>query len=129
MKGSGTMYKVLCFILSGAMVLSQFGCTSQLWEDTDPNERIWIDATEITEEELQKRGVEYEAYSSENLNGYLLKKSTKDKFKDYHLRLLGTPVTIMTDAAVVAGTVAGVVVYVYLSSMPEGTVIYSGSPL
>jgi hypothetical protein len=88
-----------------------------LWDDTDPNERIWIDADAITEAELKKRGVEYEIYTTETFNGFLVKKSAKDKFKDYHLRLLGAPVTLVVDAATTVVVGAAIVLY----TNPEAT--------
>ena len=100
--------------LAGMALLG--GCaTSNLWDDTHPRQSIWIDAKDITEAELQKRGVEYEVYTSETCNGFLVEKSAKDKFKDYHLRLLGTPVTLAVDAAT---TVAVGAVFL-LSYSPE----------
>ena len=59
----------------------------------------------------------YEPYSGELGEGYLVEKSIHEKMKDFHLRALGTPVTIVGDAV---GTV--LVVGVYLSVVdPEGT--------
>ena len=111
------MKNALCKLLTVGLLLSQFGCTSQLWEDTDPRENVWINAKDITEAELKSRGVEYEVYTSETCNGYLVEKSAKDKFKDYNLRLLGAPVTLVVDAA---GTVVVGAAYVLLTN-PELT--------
>lgn len=112
------MKKIISALLVCTLALFQFGCTSMLWDDTRSDELVFISSKDITEEELQKRGVEYEVFSSETYNGFLVEKSTKDKFKDYHLRMLGTPVTLTVDAASTV-VVAGVAV---LLSDPEGTV-------
>jgi len=104
-------------ILIGVLMVCQSCATSKLWEDTDPDARIWIDANKITEEALQKRGVEYRPFALTQGNGYLVKKTSLDKMKDYQLRMLGTPVTLVVDAAT---TVAVVGVYMFLMD-PEGT--------
>jgi hypothetical protein len=86
-------------ILMGLLMICQSCTTAKLWEDANPNERVWIDASKITEESLQQRGVAYEPYAFAKGKGYLVKKSGWDKMKDYHLRMLGTPVTLVVDAA------------------------------
>jgi hypothetical protein len=105
-------------ILAGLLVMSQGCATSKLWEDADPNERIWIDGSKTTEAALKQRGVDYQVYNSGATKGYLLKKSSVEKMKDYQLRMLGTPVTLIADAA---GAVAVVGVYMFLAD-PAGTV-------
>jgi len=92
--------------------------TSKLWQDTDPNAVMWIDATKITEAELRERGVKYRAHKTAAGDGFLIEKSEHDKLRDYHLRLLGTPVTLAVDAA---STVLVVGVYMFLHD-PAGTV-------
>ncbi len=101
-----------------ALLLGVQGCaTARLWADTDPNERIWIDAGKTTEAALQKKGVVYEVYSGDLGKGYLIRKSARNKMKDYHLRMLGTPVTLVVDAA---ATVVVVGVYMFVND-PVGT--------
>lgn len=100
--------------LAGILLLCQACTTAKLWEDTEP--QVWIDASQITEAELKERGVPYRVYRSSIMNGYLVDKSTREKMKGYHLRMLGTPVTLTIDAAGTA--VAAAVVGVYL--FPEG---------
>jgi len=85
------------------------GATGTLWENTDPTERIYIPSTEITQAELERRGVKYETYHGTLLDGYFVEKSKLQKFRDYAFRALGTPVTVTLDTA--AGvTVVGVFV-------------------
>jgi len=94
-----------------AILLGTQGCaTSSLWKRTNANERIWIDASKTTEEALKERGVEYQVYEGKNVKGYLIKKTSQDKMKDYSLRMLGTPVTLTVDAAS-AVVVVGVYIF------------------
>jgi hypothetical protein len=83
--------------------------TCRLWEDTNPQEMVWISAAAVTEEQLREKGVEYSEENRREFKGFLVEKSQCDKLKDYHLRLLGTPVTLAIDAAVTV-TVVGVIV-------------------
>ena len=107
-----------CAVLLGALVLCQSCCTSALWRDTDPRARVWIDSGKITRQSLQERGVKYETTVVQGREGYLVEKSDWGKFKDYQLRMLGTPVTLTVD---VATTVVVVGVYMFLND-PQGTV-------
>jgi hypothetical protein len=109
---------LLSVILVGIVVVCQSCATGKLWEDTDPNERIWLDASKTTEEALQKRGVDYEVYDRGGRKGYLIKKSGMDRMKDYHLRVLGTPVTLVLDAATAVVVVGA---YMFVND-PDGTV-------
>lgn len=104
---------VLAVSLSGCT-----NCTTKLWQDTDPDRTVWIDAEEITEAELKARGVEYTRYSTEKHNGYVIKKSDREKLMDYTYRALGTPVTLAVDAAATAS--CGVVVLGVLFIISEG---------
>lgn len=113
------MRKVLLALLIAGTLFAAPSCTTQaLWENTNPNERIWIDANRTSEADLQRRGVRYEVYESQIGRGYLLDKTCWQKMKDYHLRALGTPVTLVVDAA---STVVVVGVLLFLED-PQGTV-------
>jgi hypothetical protein len=112
------MKSILRVILMGIVVVCQSCATAKLWEDSDPNERIWIDASKTTEEALQKKGVDYDVYDRGDCRGYLIKKSGMDRMKDYQLRALGTPVTVVLDAAT---TVVVVGAYMFVND-PDGTV-------
>lgn len=105
-------------MLLAALVMCQSCATARLWDDTNPNVRLWMDGKKITEAELQKRGVEYVVHKTPLGDGYLIEKSGSQRMKDYHLRMLGTPVTLVADAAT---TVVVVGVYMFCSD-PEGTV-------
>jgi len=112
MKMAGAM----ALLLAG-LALCQSCATQSLWRSTDPNERIWVDANKITEESLRQRGVDYSVCVNEWGVGYLIGKSGWQKFGDYHLRILGTPVTLAVDAV---STVAVVGVIMFLND-PDGT--------
>ena len=103
-------------MLIGVLLICQACTTAKLWEDTNPKERVWVAANVITEEGLKKKGVKYEAHTAEWGNGYLIEKSQAEKMKDFHLRMLGTPATVVLDAATTVVVVGAVV----LLSDPDG---------
>lgn len=111
------MKKIFKLICIGLLLNCQACTTGKLWEDTNPNVRVWIDADKTTEADLKRRGVDYEVYNNGTVTGYLIPKSGAEKMKDYHLRALGTPVTLVVDAA---ATVIVVGVYIFLND-PVGT--------
>ena len=91
---------ILSVILIAVLMICQSCSTAKLWDDTNPNERVWIDADKITETTLKQRGMEYQPYTLKGGGkGYLVRKSNWGKMKDYQLRMLGTPVTLVVDAA------------------------------
>lgn len=105
-------------ILLACYLLGCQACTTaKLWEDANPNDRIWIDADKTTEASLKERGVKYEVYSRDGVSGYLIRKDGFERMKDYQLRALGTPVTLVVDAA---STVVVVGFYMFLND-PDGT--------
>ena len=106
--------KLLSFILMVVFAVSQLGCTSYLWDHTDPH--VWIDGKDITEAELQARGVSYKRYTTEKMNGYAVGKSDREKLKDYAYRALGTPVTLVADAAATASVGVVVVGVLFIQS-------------
>lgn len=75
--------------------------TDALWRATDPNERFWIDAEDITEAELQRNKIAYCKYDGDFGPGYVVEKSAARKLQDYTIRALATPVTIVVDTTVV----------------------------
>lgn len=83
-------------------------CTQALYDSVDPNERVWIPADQITPEELARRGVAYERVdwgSDGSVRGYMVEKTAVEKFRDYSLLILGTPVTVTIDGVVIAAYV------------------------
>ncbi len=91
------------------------GCTSWLWDHTEMNSKVWISGDDITEAELKKKGVEYEVYDVEGYEGFLINQSFFKKFHNFHLRLFGTPVTVVVDG--VGYLTVGLAVCIY--SSPE----------
>jgi hypothetical protein len=85
-----------CFLM---LVLA--GCaTPALWDHTNPNMFVSLSDPNITTNELAARGIDYKV---SKLDGSIyIQKSQLQKFGDYTLRVLATPVTVALD--VVAGT-------------------------
>lgn len=111
------MKRMLSVLLMGLLLSGQACTTAKLWEDANPNDRIWIDADKTTEASLKARGVDYQVYNDKGVSGYLIKKHGLERMKDYQLRALGTPVTLVVDAA---ATVVVVGVYMFIND-PVGT--------
>lgn len=111
------MKRILSLFLIGLLLICQACSTAKLWQDANPNDRIWIDANKTTEAALKERGLDYEVYNDKGVSGYLIKKHGLERMKDYQLRALGTPVTLVLDAA---ATVVVVGVYMFISD-PAGT--------
>jgi len=101
------LWKAITAILLACSFVS---CSTQaLWERTNPGERIWIPAAEITQAQLDQRHVKYEKYDGSFGHGYLVEKSALQKFRDYAFRALGTPAAVAIDT-VTTVTVVGVLI-------------------
>ncbi|MFC1653027.1 hypothetical protein ACFL3F_04840, partial [Planctomycetota bacterium] len=66
------------------------------WDTYDPHEWLWVSQREITQQELEDSGVEYRHCEE---GGYLVEKSDLQKFHDYTIRTLVTPLTVIVDGA------------------------------
>ena len=87
-------------IISAIVIVTTISCaTPALWKKTDPDECVSVSAEDITEEELQEQGLAY--FVSDDGMHYYVDKSFTTKFRDYALRVLGTPVTVALDAVLV----------------------------
>jgi len=84
-------------------------CTQALWKKTNPRERVWISSSQVTQAELDRKGVKYERYQGTLGDGYLVEKGAMRTFRDYTFRTFGTPITITIDA-VTAVPVVGVLI-------------------
>mgnify|MGYP003622390841 CR=1 FL=1 len=93
-------------ILAAALLLCPACTTSKLWEDTDPDARLLLDAGTTSEATLNKLGVGYEVVEVGEWKGYSVEKSTLRKALDFQLRLAGTPPALALDAA---GTILAMV--------------------
>jgi uncharacterized protein YxeA len=52
------IYHNLVVLLIVSICVSSY--TQELWDSTNPYERIWIESTQITEAELELKGVKYD---------------------------------------------------------------------
>ena len=52
-------------VLVGFLFSCQACSTAKLWEDADPNARIWMDADKTTEAALKERGLHYQVYNEQ----------------------------------------------------------------
>ena len=95
--------------LMALVAIGQTGCfiTPQLLDNTDPHEYVLVEDDSITEEQLIGSGI---AYKEDKRTGRLfVPKNGMQKFKDYTVRVLATPVTVTLDAAGAAAVVVVVV--------------------
>lgn len=89
------------------------GCATKiLWEKTDPNERVWISVSEISEKQLIDKNIHYYKTNEKPGPGFLIPKSSARRLGDYTIRMLATPATVVVDAATVVMIVA-VAVYAF----------------
>lgn len=86
--------KLISFLIT-VSILSNGCFTPMLWEATDPDKKVQIKSSEITEDELKLKGVKY--FKGENSQYYYVEKNSTDKAMDYTYRILGTPVTAVLD--------------------------------
>ncbi len=85
-------------------------CTGQLWKYTDTERDYWVSEKTISEEELIKNKVKYR----KEAGGFFIEKSQLRKVSDNVLKVVGTPVTIVTDGVIIIGVVAGLVAYGFI---------------
>ena len=100
------MRKALILLLTLAFTAS-CATTRALWDDTDPY--VALSPDDITEDELKAQGIPY--YRDDMRKVFFVEKRGLAKYKDYAIRALGTPATIVIDAAtsiVVIGASIGV---------------------
>jgi hypothetical protein len=89
--------KILTVIFSAMIIVSCV--TAKLWEATDPNTYVAINMKDISERELIDKKVKY--FKNYENGFYYVEKGALQKFQDYSLRVLGTPVTVVIDTATV----------------------------
>jgi len=107
-------------ILLGAIAILLQGCiTKGLWEETDPRERVFISHTQVTEEQLKAKHIDYIKWKDELGEGYLVKKSQARQLGDIALRIFASPITVTIDAATTIAVI-GVV------ALAESGYSYSG---
>jgi hypothetical protein len=90
-----TIKRILALAISAILITSCV--TTKLWEATDPHKFVEISMADITQRELIDRQVKY--YSDVKKGCYYIEKDGLQKFQDYTLRVLVTPVTVVLDTA------------------------------
>ncbi len=94
--------------------------TTYLWNETDPY--VLVSQNEITESELRSRKVKY--VRDDQFGVFFVEKKALEKYTDYAIRVVGTPVTVAVDTATTIVVVGGAF---YLSAYSSrGTV--TGDP-
>jgi hypothetical protein len=73
-------------------------CTSILWELTDPNDRVEVSFRDATEQEWKAEGLDY--YRDETQKLFYVEQNSNQKFENYTLRTVGTPITVAVDAVI-----------------------------
>jgi hypothetical protein len=89
--------RIILLIFSAMIIVSCV--TAKLWEVTDPNTYVAINMKDISERELIDKKVKY--FKNIENGFYYVEKGALQKFQDYSLRVLGTPITVAIDAATV----------------------------
>ncbi|TAN37755.1 MAG: hypothetical protein EPN23_04355 [Verrucomicrobia bacterium] len=98
----------LSLVFSSSCALWETSSTHGMWEATNPHVRVWVSATEVTEQQLIAKKIPYYKSTGVLGTGYLIPKSTARQLGDYTIRILATPVLVTVDAATIV-TVIGVV--------------------
>lgn len=95
--------------IAGVLILALVSscATSSLWKATDPGEFVRISMDDISEDELKEKELRY--YKDPDHNAYYVEKTGIEKLRDYSLRLLATPFTVVMDAA-------SIVIFVFYES-------------
>ena len=101
--------RVLCQLLAGGMVAAvTSSCTTMaLWKATDPQEYVLVSQSEVSESELQDRGVDYRKNDEQGL--YYVEKTNLRRLGDYGVRALVMPASVILDAATVIVVVGAIV--------------------
>lgn len=93
-------------------------CTTHaLWEATDPNEYVAITRNIANEKRLEAGGLDYRVDNERGL--IYVEKNKLQKTRDYTIRTLATPVTVVFDAASTI-VIVGAAVYVLGHQVPDG---------
>jgi len=87
--------------------------TPALWDATDPREYIAMDRNEKNEAKLKAGGLSYRVDDDRNL--FYVEKNRLQKSRDYAIRTIGTPITVVLDAATTI-VVVGAAIYVFSQS-------------
>ncbi len=91
--------KKLIAILLPIVFLCSSCCTSALWESYEPDGYIQIGYTEITEQELREKKMDF--IKDDANSSFYVPKSNMRKLSEYSIRLFATPITVAVDAALI----------------------------
>jgi len=89
--------------------------TKSLWDHTSADRYKRVRADLVSEEDVKKKDLPY--FKSNDGSSYYVKKTTGDRVWDYTLRVFGTPVAVVVDAAYIVlfigtlGLVSGIAPY------------------
>ena len=89
--------------LPALLVLFTSCTTTYLWNETDPY--VLVSQKEITESELQARKVKY--VRDDQFGVFFVQKKAFEKYTDYAIRIVGTPVTVAVDTTTLVVVVGG----------------------
>ncbi len=92
------MKKIITTLLP-LFLLCNSCCTSALWESYDPDGYIQVRYSEITEQELRDKEMDF--IKDEANSSYYVPKSNMRKLSEYSIRLFATPVTVVVDTALI----------------------------
>ena len=88
----GTRLLLLVALVAG---MTSSCATQKLWKATDPDARVSISESDVSEAELQERGV---PYRKDPDGTYLVGKSRSERLGDHALRAVFTPAAMCVDA-------------------------------
>ena len=88
-----------------ALLSSSCIFTPKLYKATDPNQYVRVDYGQVTEEELIEKNIKY--FKDDESKSFYIEKSTFQKFRDYSVRTLATPVTVVLDTATIMVVAVG----------------------
>ena len=103
MKTVSKLFQTTALLLSASLCTSC--CTTSLWRSTDPNEYIEVSFDEMTEEALEEDGFNYRKDEEKQL--FFIEKEPSQKFGNYALRVVGTPITVTADSFLIGFLVYG----------------------
>ena len=97
------------FVLLIAVLAATSSCaTKTLWRTTSAGYFVRVRGDLVTEQELQKKGLKY--FKDDKSRDFYVEKTGLDRVRDYAIRVFGTPITIVIDAAttlLVIGVIGG----------------------
>jgi hypothetical protein len=91
--------KKISIMIIVALLSSSCTFTPKLYEMTDPNQYVRVEYGQIKEEDLREKNITY--FKDDESASFYIAKSTFQKFQDYSIRTLVTPVAVVLDTATI----------------------------